>query len=302
MMRKLNNLIFTLMLLSVPVDTQGAEPIKLRYITSVYSDVNGGGIKLPEGVACDEKALLIVADTGNGRILKYTFQDNLLKGGEEITVPEITYPSKAQVNSKGDIFLLDGRKKRIVRLNPDGSLKGLLSFEGIPSASSIMTRSFKIDLTDNIYIMDLFSGRVIVLNPAGTFLREIPFPKTSGVFSDLAVGPNGTVYLLDSINAVIFSVSGNDKEFTALSKGLKEYVTFASDIAVDNRGNIFLADTNSGNIAVIGPDGVFLTRLLSFGWKEGLLRYPSQICLRGNGDFFIADRENSRVQIFKLAK
>jgi len=38
------------------------------------------------------------------------------------------------------------------------------------------------------------------------------------------------------------------------------------------------------------------------GWNEGLLYFPSQMCINDNGEVFIADRDNSRVQIFSLVK
>src|SRR3989339_748482 len=58
-----------------PVKSFGAETVKLRYLQSVYVDEKGVGMKGPEGIACNNKSLLIVADTGNNRLLQYTFQD-----------------------------------------------------------------------------------------------------------------------------------------------------------------------------------------------------------------------------------
>jgi hypothetical protein len=34
------------------------------------------------------------------------------------------------------------------------------------------------------------------------------------------------------------------------------------------------------------------------GWKEGLLNYPSQLCVNDRGEIFVADTNNSRIQIF----
>jgi len=38
------------------------------------------------------------------------------------------------------------------------------------------------------------------------------------------------------------------------------------------------------------------------GWTEGLLYYPSQMCLNDNGQAFIADRGNSRIQVFSIVR
>ncbi len=38
------------------------------------------------------------------------------------------------------------------------------------------------------------------------------------------------------------------------------------------------------------------------GWKEGLLYYPSQLCINEKGEIFIADRNNNRIQIFTVVQ
>jgi hypothetical protein len=37
------------------------------------------------------------------------------------------------------------------------------------------------------------------------------------------------------------------------------------------------------------------------GWKEGFLRYPSQMCITEEGSVFIADRGNNRIEAFSIA-
>ena len=52
----------------------------------------------------------------------------------------------------------------------------------------------------------------------------------------------------------------------------------------------------------MGQDGTFLKRLLSLGWKEGAVRYPSQVCVDKNGALFVTDRANNRIQEFTPLK
>ncbi len=54
--------------------------------------------------------------------------------------------------------------------------------------------------------------------------------------------------------------------------------------------------------AMLGADDSFLGRQLSAGWTERLLYHRSQTCINEKGEIFIADRGNSRVQIFTLVK
>jgi len=178
-------IIFILLVIGLfsSVKSFSAETVKLKYIQSVYFDEKGAGMKQPEGVACNEKDLLVVGDTGNDRLLRYSYQDRSLKAGTDIKVQQLSNPIRLQINSKGEIFALDGKKRRIIRLNPDGTFKGYVDGEGTPSPSTFVPRSFKIDRNDNIYILDIFSGRVIVLSPDGKYQKQIPFPKDYGFFS-----------------------------------------------------------------------------------------------------------------------
>jgi len=289
--------------LALPLSSFGAEAGKLRYAATIYFDSKGVGLRLPEGVACGEGPSFVVADTGNGRLLRYSFQDGVPKGGDELKIDQISYPLRLQLSSKGEIFALDGKQRRIVRLNPEGAFMGYIDPVGMPpAAASFVPRSFKLDSTDNIYILDIFSERVLVLDPTGKYVRQVDFPEKYGFFSDLAVDSKGTIFLVDSVDAVVYAAPKDAKGFSLLSQKLDEYVNFPSSITVDGRGTIYLADQNGSGVVVLGTDGSFLGRSLVFGWKDGLLRYPSQLCTNEKGEFFVADRQNNRVQIFTVIK
>jgi DNA-binding beta-propeller fold protein YncE len=291
-----------LAILSLPIKTFSAETVKFRYLQSVYFDERGGSIKQPEGVACNDKSVLVVGDTGNDRLLRYTFQERSLKPGTEIKIPQLSNPIRIQINSKGEIFALDGKRRRVVRLTPEGAFKGYVEPEGIPSPSAFVPRSIKIDANNNIYVLDIFSSRVLVLNSEGKYQKQIPFPKDYGFFSDLSVDSKGTLVLVDCVKAMVFSAAKDSNSFSPLTKNLREYLNFPTSITTDNRGTIFVVDENGSGIVILGQDGSFQGRQLNMGWNEGLLYFPSQMCVNEKGEVFIADRGNSRIQIFTLIK
>ncbi len=302
MAQALGKAVIVLCLVLLPLESFGAERTRLRYLTAIYFDEKGVGLKQPEGVACNDRSTLIVGDTGNGRLIRYTIEDGNVKPAGEIRVPQVTNPIRVQMNSKGEIFALDGRQRRIARLAPGGEFKDYLSPEGIPSPASFVPRSFKIDRSDNMYILDIFSSRVLVLSPEGKYQRHLEFPKGSGFFSDLAVDFKGTVFLLDSVKAMVLQAPKDAKGFTPLTKGLREHLSFPTFITADGRGVLYVVDEHGGGIVILGQDGSFLGRQLAMGWNEGLLYYPSQMCLTEKGEVFIADRGNSRVQVFSIVK
>jgi len=284
-----------------PMAAAGEEALKFRHITSIYADGQGLGLKHPEGVACSENALLIVADTGNARLLKYTYKDKTVtEGARVIKLPQLIYPVQVKLNSRDEMLVLDRKQRRIVRVTAAGKFGGYIDGRGSPSPAELEPQSFHIDKNDNLYILDVYSGQVIVTDPGGNYLKHLRFPREYGFFTDLTVDFKGNILLIDSVNAKVFSASKNSDGFSPLTKSLKEYMRFPAGITTDKWGRIYLVDRNGSRIIIIGPDGSYLGRLSAMGWKEGLLNYPSQICLNASGEIFVADTNNSRVQIFSI--
>lgn len=301
MTRNLIHLMLVLAVLS-PAAAFGAEAIKLKYVASLYTDGAGEGLKLPQGTACYNNSILIVADTGNGRLLKYDFRAGDPKFEAEFKLSQIQNPTRLQVNSRGEILTLNEKKQQIVRISPAGEFMGVVAPQGLPAPEAYVPRSFKIDSHDNVYVLDILSERVLVLNADGKYLRGIKFPPDYGFISDVAVDSSGTVLLLDTKNCMLFSAAQNAETFSALTERLKEYMLFPTSMTIDKEGVIYIVDEHGGSLAILGKNGQVQGRQLTMGWKEGLLRYPSQACISEQGTLFIADRENNRIQVFSVVK
>jgi sugar lactone lactonase YvrE len=244
-----------------------------------------------------------VADTGNGRLLRYSIKEGAIEVGTvEIKVDQLSYPIKTAINSRGEIYTLDRRQRSIARFSPAGEFRGYLKPVGLPSPTAYVPRSFTVDRSDNIYVLDILSERVLILDPAGRYVRQIKFPDEYGFFSDVAMGFRGTVLLIDVVDGKVFSAGKNSASFSRLTSSLKEYVRFPASLTTDDRGRIYLADRNGGSIIILGQDGSFISRQSGMGWKEGSLNYPAQMCINNKGEIFIADTRNHRIQIFAIVE
>ena len=289
-------------MLLLPNVSIGAEAFRLRHFQSVYADDKEMGFSSPEGVGCDEKGHILVADSGNGRLVLFTLINGKAMPDKEIKVPELSFPVRVQTNSKGEIFALDGRQKRVVRFSPAGGFLGRVDTADSPPPATVIPRSFDIGKDDFLYLLDVFAGRVLILTPEGKFSRKIDFPTGYEVISDLAVDAKGNIFLLDSVTATVYVSAKGSAQFSQLAKSMKETMKFPATIATDSHGNIYLADKNSGNVHIISQDGSLKGEQLNMGWKDGQLRYPCQLCVNDKGDVFVADRDNNRIQIFSTVK
>ena len=119
-----------------------AEAVKLRLMAPIYVDGKGAGISLPEGVSCKGKSLL-VADTGNGRLLQFAMSGDAWTPGAAIVLPQLPCPIRAEADSKGEIFALDGKLRRIARIAPTGEFRGYMDIAG-DVKGAVVPRSFRI--------------------------------------------------------------------------------------------------------------------------------------------------------------
>lgn len=293
----MRRLIVLMIVLVQPLQAWGAEPVRMKYALSAYFDEKGNGLNQPEGLACSESRL-VVADTGNGRLVLYSLQGGEPKGGTEIKLPQVVYPVRVAISAKGDLFVLDERLRKIAHLTPQGAFTAYVELSGLPVEGAVVPSAIAVGGPDNLYVLDVQGGRVLVLAVDGKFQRQIPFPKEYGFFTDLTVDPKGTVFLVDGPNSMVYSNAKDPAVLAPITGKMKDELKFPSNVVTDNKGTLFISDQNSGGVVVVGQDGTFRNRLLSLGWKEGMVRYPTQICVGKDGDLFVADRANSRIQKF----
>jgi sugar lactone lactonase YvrE len=193
--------------------------------------------------------------------------------------------------------VLDGKLRRIARFAAGGEFRGYLE----PAERSVVPRSFRVGPLGELYVLDVRSGRVRVVGPDGEQRREIALPAGLRFASDLALDPRGALFVLDSVGRRVYAAGAGDAELAPLSESLAEDLDFATAIALDESGLVYLADEHGGGVVFVGRDGTFRGRQAAYGWKPGMLRYPSDLCVAGNL-LYVADRANHRVQVFEISE
>jgi streptogramin lyase len=276
-----------------------AEALVFTWAAAAYMDGKEAPLKAPEGVACDDRGAVIVADTGNGRLVRYPLKEGELGPGAEIRVPQLVAPVRVQLDSKGNSVVLDRKGNRLVRLDPKGSYLGVIEPKG-DALASFAPVAFKLDAADQVWVLDA-AGRVVVLAPDGAVIRTVELPRTGGMFMDVAVDGAGVAYAVDGVRAVVWTADKQAKAFRQLSASLKDEMSFPAYIAAV-KGKLLVVDQVGSGIVVLGSDGSFQGRQLSIGASEGLVQYPGQLCTTDRGDVFLADRNNNRLDQYTIAR
>lgn len=285
--------------LGVAATVTWAEGVRIRVMTGLYTDAKDVGFKSPEGVAAPDAGRIVVADTGNGRLVEYRVTSDAVTAAGEMAFPELPYPIRLAGRADGVLFVLDGKARRIGRVS-NGAFSGWVD-PGVEG--DVNPRSLRVDGTGNLWILDVSAPRVLVLGADDKLARTIPLPAAPGMFwSDLAVGTHGDLFLLESVGRRVWTVAAKANEAKPFGVELVKEVDFATSLAVDATGRIFVADQNGGGIVVLGPDGSFRGRQSGPGWKEGQLRWPSALAIDPAGRLLVADRGNNRVAMFGLVE
>lgn len=275
-----------------------AAPLALRHSATGYVDMKGVALRTPEGVACKDDGTAVLADTGNGRLVTFTFREGELKPGAELKAVQLGYPTRVQLDSKGNVLALDRKGGKLVRLDAKGAFAGFVEVKD--AGAEVRPVSFKLDAADNLYVLDGVKARILVADGTGQVSRRLSLPP--GVFTDVAVDGAGVVYAVDSVAAQVWSADKSATELKPFTKPLKDYMSFPGYLATTSRGVLVLVDQNGGGLVILGSDGSFQGRQLSLGVSDGLLMYPSQVCVNKNGDTFVADRSNHRMQVFSAVQ
>ncbi len=172
------------------------------------------------------------------------------------------------------------------------------------------------DTQDRVFVFNRGEHPVLVFNPDGTFMKswgEGSFARPHGLF----IGPDDAVYCTDDLDHTVRKFTPDGKLLLTLGTPGKpsdtgatsvDYRTirraglpfhYPTNIALSPHGELYVSDGyGNARIHKFTPDGRRL-----FSWGEpgngpGQFRVPHGIAVDPRGTVYVADRENSRVQLF----
>lgn len=252
-----------------------------------------GGISVmnqPTGIAIDPTTgNVYVSDQTLGEVQVWT------PGGITLinlfTHPTLR-PSAVAINPvTGEVYVLDWVSKEVLVLDP---LVTTIIRQWFVAGSSV--NGIATDPLGNAYVTT--GAGVQVYSPTGTLLNTIGSSGTGNGQFNLPLGVhihNGEVYVVDFFNnrIQVFSLSGTYQRQWAVGTSSS---TAPFDVTVDGSGQVHVT-TLSNRVEVFATDGTPLFTFGGFGSGNGQFDIPEGIAA-SKGHIYVADRDNSRVQIF----
>ncbi|MCH7815337.1 MAG: hypothetical protein IIC60_02080 [Proteobacteria bacterium] len=171
----------------------------------------------------------------------------------------------------------------IVKLDPDGNV-----VQSFGAGLMIWPHGMDVDSEGNIWVVDARAANareleanpdaagkghtVLKFSPEGELLMTLGTGGEAGdppthfdAPNDVLIAPNGTIYVADTHGAQFQDEPG---------------------------------PTSKSRISMFEPDGTFIKSFGEWGFEDGQFRSPHSLAMDSQGRLFVADRGNSRIQIF----
>lgn len=233
-------------------------------------------------------------------------EPELIWGQQGLRPGELQKPRAIAIDASDQIYLVD-MTARIQVYDADGRYlrgwKTLESKNGRPTGLTI-ARNGRLLVPDTHYY------RVLAYDPDGTPIPEATLGGTMGggpgEFSwvtDVAEDSRGNVYVSEYGDHDRIQKFSPEGEFLLEWGGNGEepgQFRRPQSMAVDDRDQIWVADSCNHRIQVFDAEGQLVRRWGEEGSEPGKLYYPYGIVLDGKGHVYVCEYGNHRVQKFTL--
>ena len=248
------------------------------------------------------------------------------------------YAFATAVDAAGNIYIADALNHRIRRVSPSGIITTIAgtgasgySGDGGPATAAKIYDPWgvAVDGAGNVYIADYANARVRRVSTSG-IISTVAGTGTAGFSGDggpataaqirwpcaVAVDAAGSLYILEygnvrlrrvSASGIITTVAGNGTTGYSGDGGPATSAQFddARGVAVDQFGNIYIADLRNHRIRIVSPNGIINT--LAGTGAQGFsgdggpaasaqLYLPDSVAVDGTGNIYFTDFGNHRVR------
>ncbi len=189
---------------------------------------------------------------------------------------QFALPTGVAVDSKGNVYIADYDNHRIRKMTPSGLVStlagnGTIGFaEGVGSGARFKNPSgISVDALGNVYVADQGNHRIRKITPAG----------------------------------LVSTLAGNGKSGFSDGHGASAQFAYPTGVAVDSKGNVYVADRDNHRIRKVTAEGLVSTLAGNgeAGYAEGtgtpaLLNAPNGVAVDAGGTVYVAEFMGNRIR------
>ncbi len=161
----------------------------------------------------------------------------------------------------------------------------------------VIDRSYNESMNHRVVVYDGQGNKLSVIGERGRGNGEFNVPVRG------AVGPDGTLYILDAGNFRIQAFDRDGKFLRAWGQSGNNIGDLARprSIAVDNDGNIYVTDGTFANVQLFNPQGQLLLTIAGYGDIDGpgVLKMPMGVAVDETGRLYVVDQYYNKVEVIR---
>ena len=263
-------------------------------------DIRNNDWKSLVDVASDRAGNVFILDASTHRLFAADAQGKPLFAVGETGFWNKTFPrpSWVAVDGEGRIYVSDFKNDNVRMFDRSGAFSSKIGEKGVDAGNFRSPSGVDVDGMGNLYVVDQGNNRLQKFDPRGVFMSQIvsgPKPiekinisRTSNPIKfidqprfkrlkDVAVGPDGTIYLLDEGLYIVHAYSQQGAYlFSFGGRGLRGgKFEKPSGIAVGAMGIVCVTDEKNNTLQLFDPEGRFLTSVGGQGKGPGQFNQPS---------------------------
>jgi DNA-binding beta-propeller fold protein YncE len=233
-------------------------------VTNMFEGGRGSGkgqFDSPTGIAIDASGNILVADTNNGRIEKFSPTGTFLStiGTKGTGHGQLGEPNGIAIDHAGNIYVAEvGSNHRVQKLTPDGTF--IAEWKG-PDVGFYGPRRIAIGPDNSIYVVDQGRTRIVKFSPDGQVLLSWGSKGSGdGQFDDptsVVIDPTtNKVYVADPRNKRIQVFDSNGKFLTKWTMPEWGQPAGFEDLAIDSKaGRLYASSANIDAVLIFDLNG-----------------------------------------------
>lgn len=273
--------------------------------------VQGEGLAKPYGIAVHH-GRVYVGDTARRAVVVFdiTEKRSFMIGEDEPGA--LSLPLGLDVDRQGNLYVTDGSTKQATVYDRDGKFlraMGGPAWFHRPAGLAVDADGRRLYVVDiggvgteehRVRVFDAQTGKHLFdFGKRGTGPGEFNLPR------DVAIAPDGTVYVVDGGNfrVQMFRSDGTlIGTFGAIGRQSGQF-SRPKEAAVDPAGNVYVVDAAFGNFQIFSPQGQLLLAVGGRSDRDGPAKYmlPSGIAVDGDGRVYVVDQYFRKLDIYRPA-